>query len=90
MKLKIIQIEWKDITCPSDNTWFDVTGKEDIKYKASKCLTVGFLVKKTKKVIITAQNYGKDYDGGEQWGGLEIIPRGTISKVKTLGYYNDC
>ena len=83
-KLKIVMVEWVDIT-ETGSIWVNVTGQEDKDHLVSNCKTVGFLVKKTGKVIITAQNYCLDEDGGEQWGGMEIIPRGTVKKIVILG-----
>jgi hypothetical protein len=79
-KLKLVLIEWEDITSPAE-IWVDVD--EDMsKFKTSKCLTIGFIVKRTKTHIYTAQNYSMDRQGNEQWGDLEILPKGVVLSIK--------
>ena len=75
MKLhKVVEVEWLDTT--HHGGWEEL---EDARNKEPlPCKTVGYLIKKTRATIITAETQDK-YD---RVSGLEIIPRSCVTSIK--------
>lgn len=79
-KQKLILVEWID-SCTTDNDWKDTTKSKGV----AECISVGFLVKKTKEYIILFPNLTKD----SNLGCNDItIPVGCIIKITKLNKSN--
>ena len=64
--------------------WIDANGTSKWKYnttKPAKCLTIGYLIKKTKKYIVVGQTI---YKKGEMFTGEIVIPMGCVVKTKLI------
>lgn len=72
---KIVKVTWKD-ACNYQG-WQD---KESIKCRLPLTITVGFLLKKSKKKIVIAATMGED-----QVGAIVVIPREWCIKIKEIG-----
>lgn len=72
--MKIVIVKWVD-SCSPERYWnWEVDGKPD------HIVTVGFVVKKTKKIVVICASYGS---GGSK-GGFMTIPRCSIKSMKRL------
>lgn len=75
MKLRFV--EWVDSGSPGDTVW---SHKSDVKkLKPIKCVTVGFIIKKTRKKITMASSVIPG-----QFSGVMCIPKGCITKIRRL------
>ena len=81
MKLRIIEVEWDDIT--SKQGWMPVDC-DPAHYKPLRCKTIGYYVSEDKNVVIVSSTFGHGDapDNPDRWGGLEVIPKGCIVRVK--------
>ena len=68
MKIKLIKVTWEDSRNPAAG-WRFLKGLETP--GICLCVTVGYLVKKTKKKLVLAQSLTRD----NQVNGLTTIPR---------------
>lgn len=80
MKEKLVYIEWID-SCATVPTWMSKEdalewGKESESYKI---VQVGFILKKTKKVLLLVSRISPD-----QVGGVFRIPMQCITKITSL------
>jgi hypothetical protein len=76
-KLKLVLIEWLD-SCTSNSEWKSIKNVSGI----TKCTSVGFIIKKTKKYIILFPNIcgTKNIQGCCDF----TIPIGAIIKIKQI------
>ena len=83
MKLKLVEVEWIDIT--NENSWVDFEDLEKsiAKEQAQTCLSVGYLHKKDAKwVVILPTVILKD--GNIDRCGFELIPAGCIIRIRHI------
>lgn len=80
MKIKLVKVKWQDTMSESD--WKDI---DEIKKWAKKeraiCVSVGWLVERTKKYIVVAGSKGVN---DEDYGDFIRIPRAIIKKITRL------
>ena len=72
----LVEVIWDDAT--HINGWDDGDGEEEL--KPCLILSAGFLVRKTAKYLVIAQDIAHD---GSQCGRGQI-PRGMVKKIKVL------
>mgnify|MGYP001609693843 FL=1 len=76
MKKKVlVEVTWHDAA--RYPTWTEKI--EEV--SPATCVTVGYLVRKGRKNIVTAQSWS---DEAECWGGIWVIPRGWVTRVRRL------
>ncbi len=76
--MKLVKVHWLDSGQPEPRwQWLADYKMADIVH----CVSVGYLVGKTKTAIALAPNIG---NGGEQASGIIRIPRCAITKMKRL------
>lgn len=73
----IVLIEWMDIHNPPCS-WEEKDYA--IKHEPMMCKSVGFLLFRGEKKVITAQNMSEDGD----FNTIEVIPAGCIKSIKRL------
>lgn len=78
MKPKMVLVEWEDINVPPTAGWVD--RETALSMKPMPCKTVGFLLKRNSRVVITVQNISED---GE-YNTVEVIPAGCVIKIRRL------
>lgn len=78
--LPFIEVHWDDAHCVA--TW----ETKSTLPKVAKCVTRGWLVHEDKKGVTLAATYSGSSgpDDEDQYGGIETIPAGCITKRKTL------
>lgn len=75
---KIMIVEWDD---PAGFLGW-VNKKEAGSKKPGRVVSVGFLVKETKKKIVLA---GDSMDGGKEFNGINVIPKKAIKNKYKVG-----
>ena len=77
-KYKIVRVEWEDSCRPvSEWQWIDdYSAPETV-----RCLSVGFLIAKTKTAIALAPNLGDLDKEQQQASGIIRIPRSAVRKI---------
>jgi hypothetical protein len=71
--MKQVKVKWVD-SCSPEKYWnWDVDGKAD------HIVTIGFLVRKTRKTIVICASLGESSKGG-----FMTIPRCSIKSIKKL------
>jgi hypothetical protein len=78
-KRTIVVVQWEDITQFAG--WTDGGLEYSVEKKPAVATSVGFLVHKDRRYLYIATDHSTDQD----WGGLQCIPRGCISSIKTIG-----
>jgi hypothetical protein len=79
--MKLVLVEWQDSRHPSGIwEWLD----ECEEPKALKCLTVGWLLKKTKDVLLIAQSLGDVSGERTQFTGAMEIARRQIIRMEEV------
>jgi len=73
--MKIVKVTWNDACSRAGWEW----RKNKDPLTPLPCISVGFLLSKTKKYVTLAQNLNKN-----QVGEQITIPRGMIKKIKRL------
>lgn len=73
-KCDLVRIHWRDAS--SYEGWQLET---DYKCKLAKCITVGYLIKNTKRKYVVINNIGND-----QISGMVCIPKDWVIRVKYL------
>ena len=74
-QLKRIEIYWDD-SGSNEGVWCD---KDDYPDEAGKCVTIGYLIKKTAKTYVLAQSWSDN-----QYGNIFVIPKQSVTLVKYL------
>ena len=75
MKHFLMEVKWKD-AARTASVW--VT---DVNIQLVDAVTVGYLIKRTRKVIIVAQTKTPDES---LWGGIWIIPAAWVTKIRRI------
>lgn len=70
-----IRVDWLD-TAVLGGAWPDLESAKPVKIES-----VGQLAKVRRRYIVLATNRNRE---GEQWGGLTVIPRGCIARIRKL------
>jgi hypothetical protein len=73
--MKIVKVTWED-SGTDNQVWVN---KDDFADELGLCESVGFLVKKTNKVVVIAQS-----TSDTQYGNVLVIPRKMVRKVSDL------
>jgi hypothetical protein len=74
-KANLVAVIWND--AESNSSWCSI--EEIDKVVAPECITVGFLVKKTKKVVVVLSTIDKHVNGS-----YTLIPRGCVKRIRKL------
>lgn len=77
--MRLVRVKWLDSAQPEARwQWLSDYKTPEVVH----CVSVGWLIGKTKTAIALAPNIG---DGGEQASGIIRIPRRCITSIKRLG-----
>lgn len=77
----LIEIVWEDSRSP--NVGWQFTKEADMP-DICKCKTVGYLIEKTKKKVVVAQNVGDLHSNQVQVNGLMTIPMRCVIHMKIV------
>lgn len=80
-KYKIVIVKWDDSRQPQGH-WRELSSFNDL--DVAKCISVGFLIRKNKKVTVLAQNIADLNEEDMQGAGIIQIPTAAITKITTL------
>jgi len=78
MDYTLVVVEWEDIV--SDSSWMD--DKEIEKLEPVVCRSVGWLLKKTKKLVFLGASVTNDGSVGDR----TTIPKNVIRSIKEIPY----
>lgn len=81
---RCLEVYWHDAAGPFSAAWVSVTPDNLKKCRVAVCRTVGYLVRKRKHSIALASSVGDFADSSHFMGDVNVIPRGTIIKIKRL------
>jgi len=73
----LVIVKWRDIV--GDDSWQSI--KEGTALKPQAFISMGWLLRETKDVIVIASCYSPDDD---TVGGVTSIPRGAVDSIKPL------
>ncbi len=83
MKLRLVAVEWIDIT--NENSWVDWEDldREIAKEKKSVATSVGYLYSRDKKWLVILPTI-MSKEGKKERVGYELIPAGCVKRVRYL------
>jgi hypothetical protein len=79
MKAKLVLLHWEDAITPTDG-WTDIT---ELKSELANCVSVGFVVEETDKLISIVSHISGDEDGTDIDGSL-VVDKAWIKERQDL------
>lgn len=77
-KIRLAIVTWDDIQSRSD--WIGDISEIPEEIKPIRCVTVGWIVREDKQIVVLADSYTRD----GTYGGATAIPTSVIEEIKIL------